>query len=256
MFFILSKVLLFLFSPVVWVLILLIWALLTKRPKRRRNLILTSFFALFIFSNSFVLDEVMRVWEMPPSKIEKSGKVYDYAVVLGGIMSYYDVKNEQIGFNRSVDRLMQAVKLYRKGIVKKIVFTGGDASVLKDGGNEGDIILKFIKETNIVSEYDFIVENASRNTHENAESISKLFKNDSLKGNVVIITSAFHMKRSLGCFKKAGMNPDYYLADRFSGKRKYTLDHLIVPHTQSLDRWGMILHEIWGYYIYKIMGYL
>ena len=98
MFFILSKILLFLFSPIVWVLTFLIWALLTKRPKRRRNLILTSALLLFIFSNSFLLDEVMRAWEMPPSKIEKSGKVYDYAIVLGGVLTYYDVKNDQIGF--------------------------------------------------------------------------------------------------------------------------------------------------------------
>lgn len=256
MFFILSKVLLFLFSPLVWVLAFLIWGLLTKRPKRRRNLVLTSTLMLFLFSNSFLLDEVMRAWEMPPSKIEKSGKVYDYAIVLGGVLTYYDVKNDQIGFNRSIDRLMQAVKLYKKGIVKKIIFTGGDGSVLKDGGNEGNIIKKFISETQIVAEKDFIVENGARNTRENAKFIAELLKTDSLTGNVVIITSAFHMKRSLGCFKKAGMNPDYFVADRFSGKRKYTPDHLIVPSTNALDRWAMILHEISGYYIYKIMGYI
>lgn len=256
MFFILSKILLFLFSPIVWVLTFLIWGLLTKRPKRRRNLVLTSTLLLLLFSNSFLLDEVMRAWEMPPSKIEKSGKVYDYAIVLGGVLSYYDVKNDQLGFNRSVDRLMQAVKLYKKGIVKKIVFTGGDASVLKEEGNEGDIIGKFIAETQIVAKKDFIVENGARNTRENALFIADLFKKDSISGNVVIITSAFHMKRSLGCFKKAGMNPDYYISDRYSGKRKYTPDHLIVPSTNALDRWGMILHEISGYYIYKIMGYI
>jgi uncharacterized SAM-binding protein YcdF (DUF218 family) len=256
MFFIFSKILLFLFSPIVWVLTVLIWALLTKRPKRRRNLVLSAVFLLFLFSNSFLLDEVMRAWEMPPSKIEKSGKVYDYAIVLGGVMSYYDAKNDQIGFNRSIDRLMQAVKLYRKGVVKKIIFTSGDGSILKDGGNEGKIIQKFILETGIILETDFIVEDSSRNTRENAEFIADLFKKKGLSGNVVIITSAFHMKRSLGCFKKAGMNPDYFVADRYSGKRKYTPDHLIVPSTHALDRWGMILHEISGYYIYKIMGYI
>lgn len=256
MFFILSKVLLFLFSPIIWVLVIIIWALLTKRPKRRRNLVLTSFLLLYVFSNSFILDEVIRAWEMPPSKIEKSGKVYDYAIVLGGVMSYYDVQNDQLGFNRSVDRLMQAVKLYRKGIVKKIIFTSGDATVLKDGGNEGQIIQKFIDETGIVLKEDFIVEDSSRNTHENAEFIAELFKKEGLSGNVVLITSAFHMKRSLGCFKESGMNSDYFVADRYAGKRKYTPDHLLAPNTQALDRWRMILHEISGYYIYKILGYL
>jgi len=256
MFFILSKVLLFLFSPIVWVIFFLLWALLTKKPKRRRNLLLTSTLFLIIFSNSFLLDEVMRAWEMPQSKIEKKGKVYDYAVVLGGIISYYDKRGDQIGFNRSVDRLMQAVKLYRKGIVKKIIFTGGDASVLKDAGNEADIIQKYINETKIIQPEDFILENSARNTHENAEHVAMLFKTDGFTGSVVIITSAVHMKRALGCFRKAGINADYFIADRYSGKRKYVPDHLIVPQSQTLDRWDMILHEMSGYLIYKVMGYI
>lgn len=260
MFFVLSKILQFVISPIVWVFCLLIWALLTKNPKRRRNLLLTSVLLLYLFSNSFLLDEVMRVWEMPQLisdgyRIENNNKTYDYAIVLGGVTTYYDKKNEQIGFNRSVDRLMQAVKLYKKGKVKKIIFTGGDGSVLKENGSEGDIIKKYISETEIVLPSDFIVENNSRNTHENAQFVAKLFKSDNLKGNVILITSAFHMRRALGCFKKEGMNVDYYVADRHAGKRKYVLDHLLLPQTETFDKWNNLLHEMTGYVVYKILGY-
>jgi len=255
MFFILSKILQFVISPIVWLFCILIWSLLTKKPKRRRNLLLTAVLLLYLFSNAFILDEVMRVWEMPQSKIENNNKVYDYAVVLGGLTTYYDKKNEQIGFNRSVDRLMQAIKLYKTGKVKKIIFTGGDGSILKEIGSEGKLLQKYINKTGIILSNDFIVENNSRNTHENAQFVAKLFISDSLKGNVIIITSAFHIRRALGCFKKEGMAVDYYVADRYSGKRKYVPDHLLLPQTDTFDEWNMLLHEMTGYVVYKILGY-
>jgi len=252
MFFILSKVLLFLFSPLSWVICILLWALLTKRPKRRRNLLLTSFLLLYLFSNSFLFDEAMRAWETRPPK-SSNVKVYDYAIVLGGILSYYDKDHDLVGFNRSVDRLMQAIKLYQSGKVKKIVFTGGDSSILSGDYREADIIKQYLSDIGI-PDSALIFENESRNTHENATFVYKILK-PATTDKLLLITSGFHMKRSLGCFQKAGMNPDYYVADLYSGKRKYTPDHLLVPDTSTLDRWSMLFHEISGYLIYKIMGY-
>ncbi len=197
----------------------------------------------------------MRAWEMPQSKIENNNKVYEYAIVLGGLTTYYDKKTDQIGFNRSVDRLMQAIKLYKKGKVKKIIFTGGDGSILKEIGSEGELLQKYVIQTKIILSSDFIVENNSRNTHENAEFVAKLFKTARLKGNAVIITSAFHMRRALGCFRKEGISVDYYVADRYSGKRKYVPDHLLIPQTDAFDKWNIILHEMVGFVVYKVMGY-
>lgn len=253
MFFFFSKILLFIFSPLIWAFILLVWALLTKKPKRRRNLLLSSVLIIYLFSNSFLFDEAMRNWEMHPS-YQNNNKVYDYAVVLGGVTSYHDKKNNQIGFYRSVDRLMQAIILYKKGIVKKIVFTGGDATILEDGNKEADIIAQYLKDIGLPAE-DLIFENNSRNTHENAVYVHDLLK-PSGNENILLITSAFHMRRALGCFKKEGMSPDYYVADRYSGKRKYVPDHLLIPNSETLDRWSMLFHEMSGYVIYKIMGYI
>jgi uncharacterized SAM-binding protein YcdF (DUF218 family) len=254
MFFFFSKILLFIFSPLTWIFSLLVWALLTKKPKRRRNLLISSVVILYLFSNSFLLDEAMRAWEMKPSSAGYNQKTYDYAIVLGGVTSYYDKHYEQIGFNRSVDRLMQALKLYKKGIVKKIVFTGGDATILQNHVKEADVIKQYLIDIGIPVE-DLIFENESRNTHENATYVYKILKPKSTD-KLLLITSAFHMKRSLGCFKKAGMNPDYFVADRYSGMRKYTPDHLLIPQTQTLDRWSLFFHEVSGFVIYNIMGYI
>ena len=253
MFFILSKILLFIFSPLFWVISILLWALLTKKPKRRRNLILTSFILLYLFSNSFLFDEVMRKWETKPPKNFSNQTVYDYAIVLGGVMSYYDNKSKLVGFNRSVDRLMQAIKLYKKGRVRKIVFTGGDATILQSDYREADIIKEYLKDLGLPEE-DLIFENQSRNTHENATFVYDLLK-PRFSDKILIITSGFHMKRALGCFKKTGIDPDYFVSDLYSGERKFIPDHLLLPDTSTLDRWSTLFHEISGYIIYKIMGY-
>jgi uncharacterized SAM-binding protein YcdF (DUF218 family) len=253
MFFFFSKILLFIFSPIIWIFSLLIWAIFTKKPKRRRNLLIFSVVVLYLFSNAFLFNEAMRSWEMKQSHVENNGKVYDYVIVLGGITSYYDQSFKQIGFNRSVDRLMQAIKLYKLGKVKKIVFTGGDTTILQDGNNEADVIKQYLFDIGIPAE-DLIFENESRNTHENATFVFKLLKPTESE-KILLITSAFHMKRALGCFRKAGMNPDYFVADRFSGERKFTPDNLLVPGTQTLDRWNLLIHELSGFAIYKIMGY-
>ena len=237
-----------------WAFILLVWSLLTKKPKRRRNLLLTSVLVLYLFSNSFLFNEAMRAWEMHPSSAENNGKIYDYAIVLGGVTTYYDKANKQIGFNRSVDRLMQAIILYKKGIVKKIVFTGGDASILEDKNKEADIVAQYLKDIGLPAE-DLIFENKSRNTHENAMYVCNLLK-PAGNENILLITSAFHMRRSLGCFKKVGMNPDYHVADLFSGERKFAPDHLLIPQIQTLEYWSLLFHEISGYIVYNIMGYI
>jgi uncharacterized SAM-binding protein YcdF (DUF218 family) len=254
MFFFFSKVLIFVFSPLTWIFLFLVWALLTKKPKRRRNLLISSVIILYLFSNSFLLDEALRKWEMKPSNAGYNHKTYDYAIVLGGVTSYYDKHFKQIGFNRSVDRLMQAIQLYKKGVVKKIVFTGGDATILQDNVKEADVIKQYLIDIGIPVE-DLIFENESRNTHENATFVYKLIK-PKTTDKILIITSAFHMRRSLGCFKKAGMNPDYFVADRFSGKRKFTPDHLLIPQSQTLVTWSMLFHELSGFVIYNIMGYI
>src|SRR5437016_10268619 len=128
MFFILSKILAFLFTPVTWIVTLLLIALFSKKPKRKKKSLVAATAALLFFSNSFLFDEVMREWEIPVMKDSELKPSYDAGIVLGGLMML-DPKNDRLQFNRRNDRLMQAVILYRKGIIKKIFFTSGSGSV-------------------------------------------------------------------------------------------------------------------------------
>jgi uncharacterized SAM-binding protein YcdF (DUF218 family) len=72
----------------------------------------------------------------------------------------------------------------------------------------------------------------------------------------LLITSAFHMRRSLGCFEKVGFNVAPYSTDRYSGERKYIFDHLFIPSASVLEEWNLIIHEWIGYMTYYFSGYL
>lgn len=252
-FFILSKILNFIFTPYTWIFALLIWALLTKKAQRRKKLLIVSLIIFYFFSNSFLLDEVMRLWEKPSVKIDANKQHYTYVVVLGGMMSYYDTKTKQIGFNRSVDRLMQGLKMVNKKIADTLIFSGGDGSILKTIGPEAKYIKIYLGDLAFDTSR-IKIESFSQNTYENAKYTSNLLKNNKNQ-KVLLITSAFHLRRAIGCFEKQGFTVDYYPADRISGKRKFIFDHLFIPQIETMEKWSLLIHEVSGYLIYKIMGY-
>lgn len=253
-FFILSKIFNFIFIPYSWIFALLVWALLTKKTQRRKNLLILSIIMFYVFSNSFLADEVMRLWEKPAVIIDPNKQHYTYAVVLGGIMSYYDTKKNQIGFNESVDRLMQGLKILNQGIADTLIFAGGDGSILKTTGPEGEYVKMYLSDISFDTSR-VKIESLSQNTYENVKYTSNIIKTDKTQ-KILLITSAFHLRRAIGCFEKQGFNVDYYPAARLSGKRKFIFDHLFIPQIEAMKRWSIIIHEVAGYIVYKIMGYL
>jgi uncharacterized SAM-binding protein YcdF (DUF218 family) len=255
MFFYASKILMFLIQPMVWVFALLIWSLLTKKPKRRRNLILSSVVIFYIFSNSFLVDEIYRVWEEPAIKIDSITEQYDYAIVLGGV-AYYDKSYNKLGIVRSFDRVLQALELYKAGKVKKIFLSGGSGSIIDDDFIESHYVREFLVRLGVEAQ-DIEYEANSRNTRENALSTVEYFSADSLKSlKFILVTSAFHMKRAMGCYEKCGIKVLPFVADRYSGPRKYVPDHLIIPNKDAIGDWTLIIHELIGYMVYYFSGYL
>lgn len=252
MFFIFSKILAFLITPLLWIITLAIWAVFVKNEKLKKRMMRAALVLTLLFSNSFIFDEVVRLWEIPATPY-KDVKHYEYGVVLGG-MSSFDPAMERAQFYRGVDRLIQAVELYRMGYIKKIIFTGGSGRILHPEMKEGNYINRYFLYMGI-PEKDFIMETESQNTRENAVFTKTILDEKNIKGDLLLITSAFHMRRSLGCFRKAGMAVDPYSTDRYSGPRKFEFDYMFIPNTSALNDWSNLIHEMVGYITYRISGY-
>jgi uncharacterized SAM-binding protein YcdF (DUF218 family) len=253
MFFILSKILSFLFIPLVWIIALLLFALLSKNAKRKKQALLTAALLLILLSNSFLFDECMRMWEVPAAHATELQPVYDAGIILSGVLSY-DHSFDRLQFNRRNDRLMQAIELYKTGRIKKLFFTGGSGSLVYRDNKESQMVKRFLTSIGI-PEHDIIIEDASNNTHENAQFSKPILASNFNNGKFLLITSAFHMRRSVACFNKQEIVVTPYSVDRYSGPRKYQFDHLLVPHSETLFNWDSLIHEWVGYAVYKIVGY-
>lgn len=253
MFFALSKLLAFIITPAIWVVVLLAFAVFSKNENRKKKCLRWGLVLFIFFTNGFIFTEFMHAWEIPAME-STATKQYEAGIVLGG-MSVYDQKLDRVQFYRGVDRLLQAVELYRKGVIKKIVFTGGSGLLLRPEMKEGKYLSRYLHYFGI-PESDYIVEGESRNTRENALYTKELLDKQHLTGNFLLITSGFHMRRGLGCFKKVGMELEPYSTDRFTGERNFAWDHLLVPNISALDGWSTLIHEVVGYITYKIMNYL
>ena len=251
MFFYLSKILLFLITPITWILAVLIYSIFTKNAKRKKRGFLLAFVLIFIFTNSFIVDEVFRAWEIKVLKTDSIKTAYDYGIVLGGVC-WYDKKNDRLGALRSFDRVYQAIELYKTGKIKKIFISGGSGSIVEDDFKESSIVKAHLIKIGIPSE-DIEYEDISRNTMENAVESRKLIPDSC---SCLLITSAFHMRRAQGCFEKVGFKVTPYIVDRYSGDRKFVIDHLIVPNVDALNNWTLIMHEFTGYLVYYFMGYI
>lgn len=250
MFFILSKILSFIVDPFFWIILLFIFSLILKKTyKRKRYFILGLIFLLF-FSNSFIYKTISNKWDI--SHDLKSNK-FDYGILLGGMISLNSTENN-IEFLKNNDRLLNTIDLYHKGIINNILISGASGSMSSDM-KESLILKKFLTETGIPSR-NIIIEENSKNTNENAIfTEKKLFTIHSNKEiNCLIITSSYHMRRSLACFNKTSLNVEPF--SKKLDKTHFDLEQIIIPQSNVLFKWKVLLHEIVGYFTYMAMGYI
>jgi len=255
MFFILSKTLEFLILPLTWIIIMFLWGLIRFRKPKGKLLVQTAFIMLVIFTNPFIANSVMQAWETESVSMASIEKPYDVAILMGGSLRYYNSEMQRPVFSGSVDRLIQTIYLYKNGKIKNILLSGGSGRLLLQDEKESEIIVEVLKNAG-VADSDIILENNSRNTYENAIESVKILNERFPGKSYLLVTSSFHMRRSLACFVKTGISPDPYPVDEKSGKGTLTPDRLILPDSESLGIWETLMHEWVGYIIYKLNGYL
>lgn len=257
MFFLLSKVLDVLISPLAWIVCCGIFGLIFLKKKKHggMNLLFVSISLLLFFSNPFIANSLMKYWEMEAINSNAIQKPYDVGIVLGGSMRYYDQSTNRVVYSSSVDRLIQALQLYHDGKIKKILLSGGSGFVNFQEWKESGLLSEVLLKSGVKSD-DIILENNSRNTAENAIMSAKILKRDFPESRFLLITSAFHMKRSLLCFNKTGVKVDVFPVDVRSGGGIYTLDRILQPDAENISTWDIVIHEWVGIMMYKLMGFI
>lgn len=252
MFFIISKLLSIFLHPFSWIVILLIAAMIVKNSKTKNKLLLITLLTAYFFSNAFIFHGINQLWEYPPTKMENLKENYDAAIVLGGMISY-DEGSEMVSFQENIDRLLLTLPMYDNGRIDKILFSGGSGSLVDDE-LESEVAKQWLLDIGIPKK-DILIENKSRNTHENAVYSTELLNELYPNGHFLLFTSAIHMRRSKACFEKTGLEVDVYPVDFISSEKEYHFDDLFLPQTHILGNWRQLLHEWVGYLVYKVKGF-
>lgn len=255
MFFILSKTVSVLFMPLTIIVILLICTAFVRRPQLRKTLFWTAFGLLLFFSNEFVANEAMLMWELPARPYEVT-KQYEIGIVLTGTTMSKKHPNDRVYFAKGADRVTHTVELYKKGLIKKILISGGTGRLFGTDEPEANKYRKAMSMMG-VDTTDIIIENETRNTYESAVAVVPMLDSLGLKASdCVLITSAFHMRRSLACYRKAGVELDYFTTDFYTRPRDYTLGTFLIPSDGAVHIWQKLFKEWLGFAAYKAAGYV
>jgi uncharacterized SAM-binding protein YcdF (DUF218 family) len=204
MFFVLSKVLWFLAQPVTLVFVLLLLALLLNfRRQRLLQGICIALAAVILGVCAFTsigyvaMVPLEQRFARPAPPPAVTG-----IIVLGGGMDT-EINAIRLGYelNRSGDRFVEALRLAQLYPQAKILISGGSGALFPEGDTEAAAGARFFRDLGI-DPARIIEEDGSRNTDENVQLTKQLVEPQ--PGDTwLLVTSAFHMPRSVGIFRKA-----------------------------------------------------
>lgn len=236
---------------IAWVLFLLF-----PKGKWKRIFLVGALLLSYVFTNMYFADRLMYWWEDEVSNFEDLNR-YEVGVVLTGLALTDREPTDRVYFARGADRITLAHRLYQEGIIKKILVTGGTGRLNDEFVYpEANALYMYLRQVGVPEE-DIILETQARNTYENALYTKEILQDKFPGRPVLLITSAFHMRRARACFEKQEINFDSFPGDFYSrGRRKYGVSDFIVPHQEALMMWTKLFKEWLGMVAYKVAGYI
>jgi uncharacterized SAM-binding protein YcdF (DUF218 family) len=176
----------------------------------------------------------------------------DGIIVLGGpIDPDLSVAHDTPVIRSAPDRLIAAAALAHQYPNARIIFSGGSPNLISNDAREADFAAEIFEGLG-VDKSRLAVERRSRNTYENAE-FSKTIAAPKTGERWLLVTSAFHMPRSIGIFRKVGFAVEPYPVDWRVGDRadlvsftNYAGDGLGRTDTGLREWLGLIAYRLTG----------
>jgi uncharacterized SAM-binding protein YcdF (DUF218 family) len=195
----------------------------------------------------YPLEQRFAPWE---AKGAPDGGV-DGIVILGGSVDPDLSVAHQVPIVRTAaDRIIAVAALARRFPNARILFTGGSANLISNDAREADYAVEIFESLGIPKSR-LIIERASRNTYENAV-YSKALVTPKPGERWLLVTSAFHMPRSVGLFRKVGFAVEPYPVDwRVGGREDLLFTNLA---GEGLARTDTAVREWIGLVAYRLRG--
>lgn len=257
MFFVLSKIFDALLSPYTWGIGLMAFALVFRKARRpigpkRRVASLVGFGIVLVFSLDPTANHLTRMAEGKTVRGDVGEKRYDAIVLLGGVLEDRAMfSSGQRAYNGNVERLLTTYDLLRKDVARFVIVSGSSPTA-RPGTVEANVLADQLIDWGIAKER-VLLEDRSLNTRENAVFSMKIAKDRGL-GSLLLVTSASHMIRAMGCFRAVGAAPDPYAVD-FRSYDPKSFPPNLMPRVEFLARSSEMVRELAGRGIYRLQGF-
>jgi uncharacterized SAM-binding protein YcdF (DUF218 family) len=250
----LSKVLGFFALPSNLLIVLALAGILLMRTRFRRfgqGLVIGAILLLTVFGISPVGNALMLPLEERFPKWEAKGGAPHGIVVLGGAISPdVSAARNDVALNEAAERMTAIAKLAREHPSARIVFTGGSDNLF-GGASEADFVSDLFESFGIPRDR-IVLERRARDTVENAVNTKALIQ-PKLGERWLLVTSAHHMPRSVGIFRKAGFPVEAYPVD-FRTRGQKGLTDPFGSLASGLARTDTAVREWAGLVVYWLTG--
>ncbi len=258
MLFIISKILPVFFYPVGFSLLSAIAAAILL-PLRRYQLSLTCIIVtastLFVFSLPATAHLLLRALERRYEQPEN----YPYVsaiVLLGGSTHPALPPRRHVEISNAGDRVIHAARLLKNGHAPWLIATGGVIPFFGSLVAESQSMARLLSGPLGVDSSRIIQENKSRNTHDHARYVKEILDSLELPYDILVVTSAAHMHRSIKVFEKAGFNARPAPADYQTEKRFAWIVPQFLPRADALQAVTAAFHEYYGLIAYQLLGWI
>ena len=257
MFFFLSKTVGWLTLPTNLAIVLLGLALTTRLlrrgPRLRRWCVRLAIILLATFSPPLTSQLLLGPLENAYPRPQNAPKEVRAIAMLGGVTQ--QATGAPYELNSAADRFVEALRLAHRYPQAKLMLLGGNGSLI-GGYAEAEVLASLAVELGI-SRSRMLIDKTSRNTRENALNATALLRDARLgRGELLLVTSAFHMPRSMACFRKAysgRLKLVAWPADRLSTPIRA---NSFIPRIHGLERSEFAIKELVGYLVYMLLGYV
>jgi uncharacterized SAM-binding protein YcdF (DUF218 family) len=216
---------------------------------------------VLLSSNAWTTNQIIKSleWQNIPAGDLPTAEAI---ILLGGATRSQSYPRPGVDLSERGDRVIYAAQLYKRGKAPFIITSGGRIGWRDDGAPESSDMAKVLTQDLGVPITAIIEEPNSLNTYENAVNVQKIMVDRQIK-KVLLVTSAFHMPRSLRIFRKLKMDvipaPSDYLASQLALDEPHrtweaaTLS--AIPDSERLEHFTTALKEYIGTWIYTVKGW-
>jgi len=207
---------------------------------------------LWTFSIGFVADLLCKFVEYPWYRLDSNdAPTADAIVVLSGGGRPQAPGESNIYEWGDPDRYFAGISLFQKGKAPKLFFTGGTTPYGKESVYEGSLYKEHAISLGVP--FDAIsTTNKVVNTVQEAIEIRRNLNQLNPSSKIILVTSAFHMKRAKKLFERQGFIVYPFPVDfKTSKTSRWQSPYQWIPNSGSLNRSSIALRELLGRTIYR-----